>query len=471
MAVRLIGGDRAEPPAPASPTGLAANPVLSTAEDSPFALVEAVPLAQGVAPAQAVQPGAPPPDPRAVAQWRLREGVFAPFRGLTGRFGIAVKDLGSGHGVYLNEGFAFQAASLYKLPVMYEVFKQREWGLVTFREELTIAPEDAAMDLGTLFWPVGTRITVGTALERMVTISDNSTAWMLARRVGSSAKINESMANLDLVHTRIQGDDLSTSAGDMLLFLERLARGEALDPPTSAEMVHLMARQQVRNRIPVLLPPEATVANKTGNWEGAAHDVAIIYGPRATLVCAFLSDGLDDFEAVYAAMARAARNAYDVLHDPTVDTRANPPLPPPAVSSYAAAPRLPAVGNRATGPTVVPGQAPPALSAPLAPQGPVAPPRLETAPNTPPTPAQRHVPVAPPPTVSNPAPAPTSTRQAPAPTTPPPSKPAQVPSTPPSKNQAQPIFVAPSGNGPGPGGSGLPPIPAVPPTGVQKPGP
>ena len=43
--------------------------------------------------------------------------------------------------------------------------------------------------------------------------------------------------------------------------LEIIARGEALSPQTSAEMVHLMARQQVRNRIPVLIPDEATVAN------------------------------------------------------------------------------------------------------------------------------------------------------------------------------------------------------------------
>jgi len=32
------------------------------------------------------------------------------------------------------------------------------------------------------------------------------------------------------------------------------------------------------------------VANKTGNWEAAAHDVAIVYGPRSTFVIALLSD-------------------------------------------------------------------------------------------------------------------------------------------------------------------------------------
>ena len=325
-------------------------------------LVEGVPAGEAAAEAR--------PDPEAVAQHRLREAVFAPFRGVGGRFGIAVKDLGSGRTVLWNETFPFQAASLYKLPVMYEVFKLREWGLLTFREELTIGAEDAAMDLGSLPWPIGTRITVGTAVERMVTISDNSSAFMLARKVGAW-RVNEDAASLGMKQTYIRGNDLSTSAQDMLHFLELIAQGEAIDAPTSAEMVHLLARQQVRDRIPARLPPEATVANKTGNWEGATHDVAIVYAPRATFVLAFLSDGVTDQEGVYDAMAHAARNVYDLASDPTFDTQPSPPLPPAAVGSYAAAPRLPVATAVPTRPAVQPA---PATRAPiLAPAQPAAP--------------------------------------------------------------------------------------------------
>src|SRR5205823_1934192 len=120
---------------------------------------------------------------------------FSPFRGITGRFGIVVKYLATGQSVRLNENFPFQAASLYKLQVMYEVFKQRDLDFVERNEEMTIGPDDAAMDLGSLPWPIGTRITVGMALDRMVTLSDNSGAYMLAKKVGSS-RINEYIASL-----------------------------------------------------------------------------------------------------------------------------------------------------------------------------------------------------------------------------------------------------------------------------------
>jgi hypothetical protein len=100
-----------------------------------------------------------------------------------------------------------------------------------------------------------------------------------------------------------------------------------------------------------MMPPEATVANKTGNWEAAAHDVAIVYGPRATIVIALLSDGIDDFDGLYTAMATAARNVYDLANDPTFGSSANPPLPGGAVASYQMPVRLPGSNASPPGPT------------------------------------------------------------------------------------------------------------------------
>ena len=407
LAGRVLLGGGPEP----TPTAPLAPPAPLAAPDPPAAIADAVPQLE----ATADTPSAPPPDPRVVAQQRLREAVFAPFRGLAGRFGIAVKDLGSGQTVLLNEALSFQAASLYKLPVMYEVFKLREWGLLTFREELTIGAEDAAMDLGSLPWPVGTRLTVGTALERMVTLSDNTTAFMLARKVGAW-RINEDVVDLGMFQTSVRGGNLATSAADMLNLLELIARGKAIDEESSAEMVHLMARQQIRDRIPMLMPPEATVANKTGNWEQAVHDVAIVYAPRATFIMALLSDGIADQEGVNWAMARAARNVYDLVGERDFETQAMPPLPPSSSASYAVAVKLP--------PTVAPARAAAApaqsggatqaapTTAPLSvvsPSQPAAPPRATTPPREASAPTASSLPTRPPPApTATPALAPTA---------------------------------------------------------------
>jgi beta-lactamase class A len=271
---------------------------------------------------------------------KFRRAALEPFHGLNGRFGLAVKELGSGQAVYLNETAAFQAASLYKLPVMYEVFRLRAQDQLSFQENLTISANDASYDLGTLLWPAGTVMTLGTALERMVTISDNTSAYILTRRVGS-ARTNEDMLGLGLRQTVIRSDELATSALDMIRLLELLASGRAVDSASSAEMIQLMARGRIHDRIPALLPAEAVVANKTGNWERAVHDVALVYGPRSTLALAFLSDDVADYSDVYAAMARAARNLYDLTNAP--DYPGGPqPTAPPDRPGYAAPPRLPA---------------------------------------------------------------------------------------------------------------------------------
>jgi beta-lactamase class A len=309
-------------PAARSPGPLEAD-VLTAAESTQTVVAQAV--------------GTPTADPEGDS--RFREAALGPFSELSGRFGLAVKELGSGKAVYLNETTAFQAASLYKLPVMYEVFSLRAQNRLSFQENLTISADDASYDLGTLYWPAGTTITLGTALERMVTISDNTSAYMLTRRVGS-VRTNEDMLGLGLHQTVIRSDELATSALDMVRLLELLASGLAVDSGSSTEMVQLMARGQIRDRIPALLPTDTVVANKTGNWERAVHDVALVYGPRSTLALAFLSDDVADYDDVYLAMARAARNLYDLTNAP--DYAGGPrPTAPPARPGYNAPPRLP----------------------------------------------------------------------------------------------------------------------------------
>jgi beta-lactamase class A len=400
-----------------------------------------IPLEQVVVPTVA---GAPTPDPATVAQQRLKEAVFSPFRQVRGRFGIVVKELSTGHTVTLNENFQFQAASLYKLPVMYETFRQRDEGMLTFSEELTIGPDDVAMDLGSLLWPVGTRITLGTALERMIILSDNSSAFMLVKRL-SSARVNEGIQLMGLTNTRVQGDDLTTSAADMGKLLESIATGRAVDRRASGEMANLMARGQVRNRIPVLIPPDAIVANKTGNLDTVAHDVAIVYTPRSTFVIALLSDLFTDVEALYGAMAWSARNVYDLTMNPEFGSQPNPGLPTALVGTYASAPKLPPGAVVPAAPAAPRGSEPRAPAAPVAP-APAQPivrpkPPSESGPSSPPLgPARRPDPTPAQSKPTNPAAKPAG---APAKPTVPATQPSDKPNIPPLFNPAPGSLPAP----------------------------
>jgi len=236
--------------------------------------------------------------------------VSAVLAGVSGRIGIAIKDLHTGRGVLHDADGEYEAASLFKVPVMYEVYRQREQGRLSFAESLVLTDRHVAFDLGTLDREAGDSIVLAEALERMITISDNSSAVLLTDRVGA-LNIERTMQTLGLRHTRIRLNDLTTSPGDMLILLESLARGDTLNSAASAEMVRLLSRQRVNDRIPRLLPPGTIVAHKTGNLAGVVHDVGIIYGPDATLIVVVLVNRSSNERQATQVIADLALLAYE----------------------------------------------------------------------------------------------------------------------------------------------------------------
>jgi beta-lactamase class A len=86
-----------------------------------------------------------------------------------------------------------------------------------------------------------------------------------------------------------------------------LATGRAVNQMASQDMVDLMTRQRVRNRLPALLPPGTQVAHKTGNWPSATHDVGIVYAPSAPYVIAVMSDKAWEVQQI----AELSRLVYD----------------------------------------------------------------------------------------------------------------------------------------------------------------
>jgi beta-lactamase class A len=254
---------------------------------------------------------------------RLAAALDAAFAPVDGRLSVLVKDLGSGRGAALAEDVEMPAASLFKLPVLYSIFAAH----VPFDAELLITEGIKAYDLGTLELGPGETLSVAEALERMVTLSDNASAILLANRVGS-ARIDADLANLGMTTTHYSAERLTTSAADMATLLERIARGQAVSLTASADMDHLLLRQRVNDRLPRLLPDAAQVAHKTGNLPGTVNDVGIIYGLHSTVLVAALVSDAHDEAAAADAIARAALASYSYFEDqPEVADR---PVIPPA---------------------------------------------------------------------------------------------------------------------------------------------
>ena len=358
--------------------------------------------------------------------------------GVDGQIGVAVKDLGSGRGAVLNGDLELPAASLYKLPVLYAVF---DAGL-RMAEELPITDDALSYDAGTMELGAGEGLSVAEALERMITISDNTSAVMLGGRVGPS-RVNSSIAALGMSTTHYSLTRMTTSSLDILHLLDLLARGRAVSPAASADMLHLLLRQRVNDRLPRLLPDAIRVAHKTGNLPGTVNDVGIVYGPSATLAIAVLVSDTTDEAAAATGIARVAQAAFAYFDEqpavadrpriPAAPIRAVPPvwreprpptptpIPSPSVEPTSAAP---VVATSPTAATVVPAATlQPTAAVKAAP--PTAVPTVGAQP-------ARAAPTPPPAAPTAKPPAPTATPvPPPAPTTPP-AQPTRLPTRPPA---------------------------------------
>lgn len=242
--------------------------------------------------------------------------IEALLNGRQGNYSVVV-ELRDGEVRYTNRpDEAVEAASLYKLAIMVELFAEREAGRLSFDDTITLLPVHFIDDNGEQF-DIGESYPIGTLLHTMIIYSSNVAAAALLDRVGND-NINATMRRLGLDSTEIRwmpggtarglpiptpsdnGEVIYnvTSARDMATLFDRLLAGAVISPEASAAMLNLLVQQTVNDRLPVLLPPEAIVAHKTGNLPGLYHDAGIIYTPNGPVVVAVLTESADEFEAV-----------------------------------------------------------------------------------------------------------------------------------------------------------------------------
>ena len=210
-----------------------------------------------------------------------------------GRYGVAVKNLKTGEIALYKATEQFEAASLYKLNLMYGAFELAGKGELSLDDQMTVT-EMAATGYGdgdaTL--EVGETVSVREAVERAITVSDNTCAHALLEKL-PVWKINDSFKKLGLKQTEINAGT-RTSPQDMLRLMEMIADGKALSTDASRQMLTLLLRQEINDRLPLYLPEGVPVAHKTGNLTGLRHDAGIVYGPSGPYVIAVLVDGLKD---------------------------------------------------------------------------------------------------------------------------------------------------------------------------------
>ena len=224
---------------------------------------------------------------QSITKDRLAKVVDLSLAGTQGTYGIVIKNLKTGESYTRNENMKFDSASIYKLWVLGAVYEKIHNGELSGGEVLSrdatelnkmfdIASEAAELTDGTI------TMKVDDAIERMITVSDNYSALLLASKIRNS-KISSFIEKQGFTDSSL-GEPPETSPEDIALFYEKLYKGEIIDEQTSAEMLEILKRQQLNDVIPKYLPENIDVAHKTGEFDGYKHDAGIIYGKDPILI-------------------------------------------------------------------------------------------------------------------------------------------------------------------------------------------
>jgi len=223
----------------------------------------------------------------------------------------------------------FHAASTMKVPVMIELFHQVKQGKLKLDDSLTVKNEfhslvdgsiytlDAADDSeADLYKAVGQTHTLSQLCELMITVSSNFATNLLIEMENIRATVHALHADGMSVLRGVEdnkayekGMNNTTTARGLLILLEAIAKGEAVDADSSRQMVEILARQTFNEAIPAGLPPGTRVAHKTGELPKVHHDAAIVYGPHP-FVLVILVRGMAESKDSAALMADIARRIY-----------------------------------------------------------------------------------------------------------------------------------------------------------------
>lgn len=235
--------------------------------------------------------------------------------------GIDVEDLATGFESGVNVNESMPAASTIKIPVMVEVFRQMELGLVSLHHSLHVQESDKDYGSGDLCYAsVDTPISIERLLWAMITDSDNTATNMLIRMIGRS-HINATMHRLGLRHTQV-GDYIRTGSGgiryalrtsphDMIRLLDAMAHHSLIDQWASGEMLAILTGQRHNGLLPQSLPIGTQVAHKTGTLHDTLNDVGIVYLADEPYAIAVMTTNLPNLETGRTFIRQVSRLAYD----------------------------------------------------------------------------------------------------------------------------------------------------------------
>ncbi|MGE0128617.1 MAG: serine hydrolase [Blastocatellales bacterium] len=290
-------------------------------------------------------------------QSRLQELADA----FPGVMGVTVRDIKTGEEVSINGDRPFPMASVYKIPIMVEVFRQIEAKKFSLDDRIELGNDHRTLGSGVLtLLSNGLRPTIKDLVTLMIVLSDNEATDILLKKAGTE-NVTAAMRSMGLNNIRVDRTTFElirdyvsfmdenargktyreiiaaprtrqvtpekqaeaerefakvmkdvSSPRDMALLLEKIYKGEAASKESCRMMMTILGQQMFDQRLPRYLPESARMAHKTGTIGSTTNDAGIMFvrgNPIAITV--FTVDKRAARGEVEERMGRLTRVVYD----------------------------------------------------------------------------------------------------------------------------------------------------------------
>jgi beta-lactamase class A len=254
--------------------------------------------------------------------------VDAAFDGVAGAQFI---DLASGEKIGFNTEARMPTASVIKVPVLIELYRQAESkpGILTERRAVTAKTKAGGSGLLRLFGDGTSMVAIEDLATFMINISDNTAANMVIDEVGME-NVNKLIASLGFKQMRLarhmmdsaaqaRGDDNVASPAEGAEIMARIAGCNLpVNKESCSKIRRILEIPQAEHPSKDPIPRQVPIAFKWGSNEGVSTVWAIVNQPGRPYVMSIMTTYAGDAAPTVRALSAAAWAYYSRL------ARANP---------------------------------------------------------------------------------------------------------------------------------------------------
>jgi beta-lactamase class A len=106
-------------------------------------------------------------------------------------------------------------------------------------------------------------------------------------------------------------DNNASTPHEMMRLFEDLLTHRILDDASCEGILDILKRQQLRTRIPLLLPETTVIAHKTGTLRGIRNDSGIVYLPKSQLIISAFTKRVRNPLETDRAIGEISKTAYE----------------------------------------------------------------------------------------------------------------------------------------------------------------